>query len=196
MNRILLWVACLGALLLGSVACQKQMPAALPELRLSPSSFNGSVNMIQQIQITPLHLSSKEKSTPTSLDALVEISPEKVKIAGFAMGQRILNLSWDGQNWESTRHPLLPPEFKESQVLRDLQYASWPLEVVCAALPAGWTFSESGLARTLSLENVPKLLVRYENRALWQGDMTVDNVAENYRLRIRSKPVSGRVEKK
>ncbi|AZN36314.1 DUF3261 domain-containing protein [Iodobacter ciconiae] len=156
----------------------------LPALHLAPAAFGGSVTLTQRLSVTPLPAGG---ALPKNLDALLEIDPEQVQLAGFALGQRILTISWNGQSLTSNRHALLPKEVDEQRVLRDVQLVYWPLAAVQAALPAGWVLSEEGNIRKLTLDQQNTITVRYHATPRWAGQAELENKLEHYRLVIDSK---------
>ncbi|STQ91337.1 DUF3261 domain-containing protein [Iodobacter fluviatilis] len=165
--------------------CASEVPETrLPTLRLPPAAFAGSVSLTQRLSVSALPANS---SPPKTLDALLEISPEQVQLAGFALGQRILTVSWDGQSLTSSRHALLPKEVDEQRVLRDVQLVYWPLATIQAALPAGWTLSEEGGIRTLTQGQQTIITIRYHAEPRWTGQADIENTLEHYRLVIDSK---------
>ncbi|AMC34395.1 DUF3261 domain-containing protein [Janthinobacterium sp. B9-8] len=168
--------------LLGGCASAPKM--SLPALRLAPAAFAGSVSLTQRLSVTPLPANS---AVPKTLDALLEISPEQVQLAGFALGQRILTVSWDGQSLTSSRHALLPKEVDEQRVLRDVQLVYWPQAAIQAALPEGWTLSEEGNVRKLTLGQENAITIRYHATPHWAGKAELENTLEHYRLVIDSK---------
>lgn len=176
MRGLILLLALLGG-------CASEV-TRLPALRLAPAAFAGSVSLTQRLSVTPLPANN---SSPRTLDALLEISPEQVQLAGFALGQRILTVSWDGQSLTSSRHALLPKEVDEQRVLRDVQLVYWPLATAQAALPAGWALSEEGNTRTLAINQQSAITIRYHATPRWAGLAELENTLEHYRLVIDSK---------
>ncbi|MFC7422177.1 DUF3261 domain-containing protein [Iodobacter arcticus] len=178
MRGLIIMLALLGG-------CTSEAPETrLPALRLAPAAFAGSVSLTQRLSVTPLPANS---AAPKTLDALLEINPEQIQLAGFALGQRILTVSWDGQSLTSSRHALLPKEVDEQRVLRDVQLVYWPLAAVQAALPAGWTLSEEGNVRKLTLGQENAITIRYHATPRWAGQAELENTLEHYRLVIDSK---------
>lgn len=173
-------------------ACANVAPAiSVPALRLAPAAFSGAVplSLSQRLTVTPLPAVSQDGISPPAknLDALLEISPDQVQLAGFALGQRILTVSWDGQSLTSSRHALLPKEVDEQRVLRDVQLVYWPTAAIQAALPAGWKLSEEGSIRTLTLGQQTAITIRYHATPRWAGQAELENTLEHYRLVIDSK---------
>lgn len=172
-------------------ACTSQEPAiSLPLLRLAPAAFATTMplSLSQRLTVTPLPASRGETNSPAkNLDALLEINPDQVQLAGFALGQRILTVSWDGQSLTSSRHALLPKEVDEQRVLRDVQLVYWPLATIQAALPAGWALSEESGVRTLTQGPHTIITIRYHAEPRWAGQTELENTLEHYRLVIDSK---------
>lgn len=157
----------------------------LPALRLAPADFAGSVSLSQRLTVTTL----SGAATPVSkqLDALLEIDASGVQLAGFTLGQRILTVSWDGKTLTSQRHPLLPAEVDEKRVLRDVQLVYWPAAVIQAALPPGWTLTETTDRRSLLFNAQTMIEISYQTSPRQAGKAELSNTAEHYRLLIDSK---------
>ncbi|WP_179958151.1 DUF3261 domain-containing protein [Chitinimonas arctica] len=155
----------------------------LPDLRLPPAAFGHSVGLAQRLTLTR---PGKDNDAQQSLDVLLEIDPAKVKLAAFALNQRILTLDWDGTRLHSERHPRLPAEVDAERVLRDLQWALWPAEAIRAGLPAGWTLEDSAGQRVLRHAGQVQLRIGYSGTPRWQGKLELHNLLQGYRLGIES----------
>lgn len=187
-------ILALAALLLAG--CAQQMQEAhlrLPELKLAPAGFGQSISLAQRLTLEKLPdaVSSTQVAHQRSLDALLEIEPDAVRLAGFAFGQRIITLSWDGENFSSQRHPMLPAEVDASHILRDIQLVYWPAQMIRLTLPADWTLEDSGELRVLSYRSRPVVTVQYSATPRWIGHVDLDNRLERYRLLIESSPAAG-----
>lgn len=180
MSRRLL--SCL--LLLGLVGCQAppRPESRVPAFRLAPADFRNSVSLAQRLRFE----ARDPRVEARSLDAVLEIDVEGVRLAGLALGQRILSLDWDGRELKSERHPALPAAVNGEHVLRDVQLVYWPTTVLRRALPEGWTLADDGAVRTLSERGDPVAVVRYAGEPRWQGRAELDNRREGYRLIIES----------
>lgn len=126
-----------------------------------------------------------------SLDTLLEIDASSMRLAAFALGQRVLTLSWDGSSLTSERHPLLPAEVDAAYVLRDVQWMYAPVESLRQVLPAGWQLDDSGNERTLSHGAMPILLIHYDSASRWSGRSRMENRLEGYSLTIESAQQAG-----
>ncbi len=192
----------MAALMAGLAACA-QGPAAprlwLPELRLAPAALGASVSLTQRLTImtlNPLQTSALPDAAqlpqgPQTLDVLLEVDSSLVQLAGFALNQRVLTLSWDGAHLQEQRHALLPAAVDGAHVLRDIQLVYWPLAAISAALPMGWTLEESDQERVLAYQGQAQVRIRYRaqivNQARWNGRIELDNQLEHYRLNIESR---------
>lgn len=156
----------------------------LPELKLSPADFAGSVSLSQRLTVSALPATSAPVSK--QLDAQLEIDPARVQLAGFALGQRVLTISWDGAVLTSQRHPMLPAEIKEQRVLRDIQLVYWPAAAIQAALPPGWSLNETAGSRSLLFHADPLIHITYQSSPRWAGQAELRNIPEHYRLIIDS----------
>ena len=165
-------------------------PVQLPQPRLVPGAMDVVVSVAQRLTV---ERAPQGKPVVTrSLDTLLEIDAQNLRLAAFALGQRVLTLNWDGSNLVSERHPLLPAEVDAAYVLRDVQWMYAPLEALRTILPSGWLLEEVGGERILSHGAVPVLLIRYDSASRWNGRSTLENRLEGYTLTIESaKQTSG-----
>ncbi|RKI44136.1 DUF3261 domain-containing protein [Corallococcus sp. AB004] len=176
-------------LVAGLVACTstpRPRPAApgepLPELRLAPAALGASVSLAQQL----VFAHEQDPGGPRSLEALLEVDPAQMQLAGLAMGHRILTLRWDGSHLDEERDPRVPAQFNSALVLRDVQLVYWPADAVRAALPAGWTLEDGPTQRTLSKNGREWVSVRYDGTPRWEGRTQLTNHSEHYQLTIES----------
>lgn len=162
-------------------------PSQLPLLHLSPQAFGSNVSLSQRLTLVAANNAKvQELGAAHSLDSLLEINAQEVRMAGFAIGRRILTLSWDGQSLNASQDRLLPWRADPERILRDIQLAFWPYASIIAALPKGWTLVEDEASRTLQQDGVVKMHIRYSGSPRWQGTSTMDNRAEGYLLKIES----------
>ncbi len=172
-------------LFLGACSGVQKRPAQveLPRPELSPASFNGTVSLTQRLSF---ERTGSKPSPIQVIEAMLEIDGSDVRLAGFALGQRILTLHWDGHALTSERHPQLPQTVDAERVLRDVQYVYWPVAAIKAVLPQDWSLDEEVGMRTLRYRGKPMLLVHYNDELRWQGRAELDNRLEGYRLTIES----------
>src|SRR6476646_7254747 len=135
-------MALLALLLLGGCAATVTPQLQLPQPRLAPAAMRISASLEQRLTVerTPV---GRPVAT-RSLDTLLEIDAMGLRMAAFALGQRVLTLAWDGRNLVSERHPLLPAEVDAAYVLRDIQWMYAPLQALQSVLPPGWQLQEVG----------------------------------------------------
>lgn len=178
------WSVVGGALLIAACTAAPQPPSHtdLPLPKLAPSTFAGAVNLVQRLTITRLD----GVTPPRQVEALLEIDPLGLKLAGFALGQRVLMLEWDGRKIQIQRHPQLPEQVDATRILRDIQLAYWPVTALNAGLPSGWQVEEKMQTRVLTHDGHPQLRVRYSAAERWNGRVELENQAEGYRLVIES----------
>ncbi len=159
----------------------------LPALQLAPAAFGGNVSLAQQLTLSKV--STAEPMPTRRIDAQLEIDEGQVRLAGLALGQRVLTLRWNGEKLDSERHPLLPEEVDATRVLRDIQLVYWPAEAIQVALPQGWHLRDERQQRVLSFDGVAQVSIRYAGEPRWIGQATIDNRLEQYRLEIDSAPI-------
>jgi len=71
-------------------------------------------------------------------------------------------------------------------VLSDLQLALWPAAAIRAALPGGWTMTETNGQRVLAHNGKQVELVTYHGAERWTGRIDLTNFAGDYALEIQS----------
>jgi hypothetical protein len=114
----------------------------VPALRLSPASLGHDLAVQQRLQIVA-HGQSQ------TLDALLEVDAQQLRLGVQALGQSALTLQWDGKTLQQQRADWLPPVLSGDRVLFDLQLVFWPAEAIRSALPSDWSLQESAGQRHL-----------------------------------------------
>lgn len=175
-----------------TVACATTVvptPLQLPQPRLAPSAMGVTLSLAQRLTVE--RAPSDRPVATRSLDTLLEIDGSSLRLAAFALGQRVLSLSWDGNDLTSSRHPLLPAEVDAAYVLRDIQWMYAPQEVLRGVLPSGWELRDSGRERILSHGERPILLIHYDSESRTSGRSRMENRLEGYTLTIESAQQAG-----
>ncbi len=165
-------------------ACSAPGDNTLPLRPLPPDSFAGTLTLAQQLRAGPLDPARGEMSP--ALDILLELDTTSVRLAGMAMGQRLLTLNWDGKTLQSQRSALLPSSVKEDRILRDIQFTYWPREALVRSLPVPWTLEEAQGVRTLRWKDQAMIQRTCTSPVLWDGHCELRNLREGYRLQIDS----------
>jgi hypothetical protein len=174
-------VLSLCAVALASCTGTPYEPPARLGLKLPPSVLESPISLHQQLVI-------ERQGRIDTLDAALEVDGRQLELVGLAMGQRVFSLSYDGRDLTAWRHPMLPPELREEDVLEDLQLTIWPAAAIEAALPAGWRIEEHGRRRALLLNDTPVVLIDYSGEPRWLGRIAINNLRYQYRLLIFSVP--------
>lgn len=182
----------LGTLATFGTGCAQRPAAALPgtvpvlpALRLAPSLLGTERHLAQRLAVSAL---DAPQAPAHLVDVQLELDRDSLRLAGFALGQRVLLVQWDGRNLEVQRHPRLPQEVDVARVLRDMTLLYWPADAIRAALLAPWALVETPHQRQLMQTGTEWL------RLSWKGDLAGDsrigilNQAERYRLVIESRP--------
>ena len=176
MSRLL--PAILLTLLLTACAGQPARTAgALPPLRLSPASLQGTLSLQQRLQF-------RFGRAERDLDALLEADAEQVQLLVQAMGQTGFRVQWDGQQLQEQRAAWLPKQVRAERVLDDLQFALWPTASIAAVLTDGWQVVDDGRVRRLQRGDVEALRLQRND----DGSLQLDNRIDGYSLTIRSVP--------
>jgi hypothetical protein len=181
MKRRLLLIA---ATLLAGCATPKP-PSTLPPLRLPPAALGSArFALNQRLSVTRL---DEPDAPPQRVELQLQLDASGLLLAGFAYGQRVLLMQWDGQELQVQRHPMLPAEVDTDRMLRDLCLSFWPAEAVRAALPEGWTWEQTATAQELRQGGQARLVVRRPGANI----VEITNRAEGYRLLIESQVQEG-----
>ena len=113
-------------------------------------------------------------------------TPSVLTWLGWCLGQRMLVLHYDGETLQSWRHPMVPAQLRDEDILEDVQLTLWPVEAIRQALPAGWRIEEEGMRRTLSAGDTPVMVIDYSTQPPWSGKVVLTNLRYHYRLTIES----------
>ncbi len=179
MQRLIAIAALAGAL----GACASAPPPArtreTPQLRLAPALL-GHPLALQQ------HLTLQAPGHDQQLDVLLEADAHHVQLGVVAMGQVAARLAWDGTTLTEERAPWWPQAVSGARILSDLQLTLWPVAAIQAALPAGWSLSESGDVRTLSQDgDVVTVITRTGPQVV-----ELEQRREHFKLKIESRAAS------
>ncbi|MDR7269607.1 hypothetical protein J2X20_002236 [Pelomonas saccharophila] len=160
-------------------------PSELPPLRLAPAALgHARFALSQRLSVTRL---DQPDAPPQRVELQLQLDASGLLLAGFAYGQRVLLMQWDGKDLQVQRHPMLPAEVDTDRMLRDLCLSFWPAEAVRAALPAGWAWVQTATAFELQQGGQARLVVQRHGANI----VEIVNRAEGYRLLIESQPLEG-----
>lgn len=167
------WVASAVGCALAGCASAPVAPAAERaaqlQLALAPAALGCRLAVQQQLTVQPPSASAQ------TLDALLEVDGQAVRLVLFHLGQRMGSLSWDGQQLLTQLSRWWPAQLPPAQVLSDMQLALWPAPAIAQVLPVGWQLQEDGQGR----------------RLLYQGQLRVEVQAEGaHAFDIRYAPVA------
>lgn len=168
-----------------ATACSTQQPAvpvaaqqshpAIPLLALSPGSLGLAMSEQQLVVITAPDGSQR------SMQALLEVDAQQVRLALLHMGQRLASLVWDGNTLDVQRSRYLPEQVSPQRVLSDMQLALWPQSVIAQALPQDWQ---------LDVRSTGERQLRYRDRlvvkvhTLHQREIEIAYVQQGWNMRI------------
>lgn len=148
----------------------------IPLIKLSPRSL-GKV-LVEQQRLTLIDPAGQAKS----LDAMLEVDSQNVRLAFVQMGQVLARLEWNGESLTTDQEPWWPNEVSPQRILSDLQFARWPLAEVQAALPPAWSMDQVGGIRHLRHGDEDMVLFK----ALANGRTEIDYVQSGWALMIQS----------
>ena len=155
--RPAVWAA--SAVLCALAGCSST-PVAQPaermaplQLALAPAALGCSLAVQQQLTVQP------PNGSVQTLDALLEVDGQVVRLALFHLGQRMGTLSWDGAQLQTQLSRWWPAQLPPAQVLSDMQLALWPVSAIAQALPAGWQVQDSAQGRRLSYQGQQRVEV-------------------------------------
>jgi len=160
-------------------------PSTLPPLRLPPAALGSArYALSQRLSVTRL---DQPDAPPQRVELQLQLDASGLLLAGFAYGQRVLLMQWDGQDLRVQRHPMLPAEVDTDRMLRDLCLTFWPADAVRAALPPGWAWVQTATAQELQQDGQARLVLQRQGANI----VEITNRAEGYRLLIESQPQEG-----
>lgn len=85
-----------------------------------------------------------------SLLTMLNVSNNKITLAGLStLGIRIFKVVYDETGIKTEQSIVIPQLPPANQVLSDIMFSYWPVEVWRSHLPAGWILEESDLHRNL-----------------------------------------------
>ena len=148
-------------------------------LKLAPAALGQMISLQQ-------HLKVERNGRIDELEAALEVDAEHLEMVGLAFGQRVLSLHYDGKELKTWRHALLPAQVRAEDVLEDLQLTMWPIEAIVQSLPVGWKVADTGLYRTLYLDDMAVLKIEYSGFPRWSGTVKLENLRYKYNLTIQS----------
>lgn len=128
--------------------------AAALQLALAPAALGCSVAVQQQLTVKP------PQGAAQTLDALLEVDGQTVRLALFHLGQRMGALSWDGEQLQTQLSRWWPAQLPPAQVLSDMQLALWPVSAIAQALPVGWLVQDGVRGRHLSYQGQVRVEVQ------------------------------------
>lgn len=171
-------------MLLALAGCASAPPARsdMPALRLPPAALGSArYALSQRLSVTRL---DHPDAPPQRVEVQLQLDASGLLLAGFAFGQRVLLMQWDGKDLRVQRHVALPAEVDTDRMLRDLCLTFWPAEAVRAALPEGWTWVQTAAGQELQQGGQARLVVQRPGANI----VEIVNWAEGYRLLIESQP--------
>lgn len=154
-------------------------PADVPLFKLPPSALPGGMAARQRLTFT--HAGRSE-----TVEALVEVDADAVRVVIHVQNQVALRMRWDGTTLEQTRSDWLPSQLSAERVLSDLQLVFWPIDALSATLPSGWSLGGHQGRRTLV--RLDEIVARIEQPA--RDQWLLHQHRHRYQLKIDSVPVS------
>jgi hypothetical protein len=156
--------------------------AALPQpprLALAPATLGKALALHQRLTVST-------RGQVQQFEVAVEADAEAVRMVVLDLGQPVARFEWDGQSLRQQRAPGWPEAVRGERILDDLQLVQWPLEPLRRALPLGWSLAAGGQGRELRFHAAPVIRVRYPAPDVAE----IDNLAEDYRVRIESRRIA------
>lgn len=175
-------MSALLVLLISACASAPVQRLALPEPRLVPAAMGIDVALSQRLCFT-----TDQSGQPCEpIEARLEIDATSLRLAGFALGRRVLVLHWDGMQLQEQRTPQLPAVVDAARIVRDIQYVYAPRDALQAVLPPEWQVVDRGNERELRFGQASAIRIRYATIPHWKGEVDLDNRVEGYRLAIEA----------
>lgn len=172
--------ALVGAALLLVACASAPLEPSSPLLRLSPASLGQALALQQQLTVD-------SRGQTQSLDVILEVDAQAVRLAAMNLGQTAARLEWDGTTLSEARAPWWPAAIGGERILSDLQLMLWPSQAISAALPAGWALQSEPHSRVLSQQGKAVIQVRYLSKT--QSELV--HLRDGYRIRVDSRTLGG-----
>lgn len=127
------------------------------------------------------------EKTFTFLCAL-ELSGQNIAMAGLTVdGLSLFNIAYDGRTLKQEKSPLLLETIDAQYILKDLQFAYWPVDALRKILPVGWHIETTAHTRALYRGDEKISVARYPaNAAPWPESVELINYRYGYRLQIKT----------
>lgn len=146
MRSLGLFLSACAVLWLSACATVPREPArggdVVPLLRLAPDSLGRELFLQQRLSV---HAGGKAQS----LDVMLEVDADSVRLAVLGFGQTAARLEWDGVEMRESHADWWPAAVRGERILNDLQLVLWPAEAIRRALPQGWTLDAAAEQRVL-----------------------------------------------
>jgi hypothetical protein len=162
-----------------------------PNLRLDlpdPASMGRSIEAVQMV-------TAHHDGDTVVFEAHLSVTPERALLVGVdATGQRLMTVTWRGNDITVERSPFLPQTVRPGAMLADLVVLYWPVDVVRQALKSsGASLTVDTASRIISQHGKPVLEARYQGGATdpW-GDASLHyrNLAWGYDIDVVTLQVS------
>lgn len=178
-----------AALAVGCAPVPVRPPQRIPALRLPPDLLGeAAYASSQQLRV---YRSDEPQGLPQTVDVQLQLDREGLLLAGFALGQRVLLVRWDGRQLQVQRHAMLPAVVDADRMLRDLVLLYWPSVAIQGALIEPWQLHDSGVQRQLVCANEVVVALAIEGDLHGNSQLELVNHWEGYRLVIRSQALEG-----
>lgn len=148
----------------------------LPTLRLLPAQLGRVLSVRQKIDIRT------RGGQQHTVEVLLEVDAQCLKLAVFSLGQIAGRLVWDGHEFLQTLAIWTPTEISPSRVLTELQLTLWPVDVIRLTLPSSWSLREDAGVRTLLHRDQPIMRVTSIGVDQW----FLENMTQHYQLTIKT----------
>lgn len=89
-----------------------------------------------------------------NLLCVLELNQHRIAIAGLTpQGMSLFNLSYDGNTLDMTQSPLLPKQVSPENIVKDVQLAFWPVDLIQKQLSTPWRLVATDKQRHLFAGN-------------------------------------------
>jgi hypothetical protein len=152
---------------------------------LAPATLGVEASRSQRLSISRTGGEPGDAKALT-LDAVIEVDADALRVAAFLLGQRVLLLAWDGRQLQESREPVVPAALRGAEVLRDLQLVYWPEDAIRERLPPGWRLTSDASGRRLYRGAQLRFESERDDAADPLGSARLVNHAARYRIVIES----------
>jgi hypothetical protein len=125
-------------------------------------------------------------------EARLSMAPGHVRMVMLdQMGRRAMQVNWSRTELDFQRANWMPDAFDPARMLADLMMVYWPTDILRDALPSNMVLVSNPENRQIATldengDDTPYTAITYPAPDRWQGEASLTNIRDGYKLLIRS----------